>query len=173
MDRRTFVALAGAAAIAGELPSLARAQAGVATEAIMAAPEIKSYAMMLTYSDHKVMPFSSVDALVIHPRGKVDVADGWTIERAMTEIWPGPGKWWSGDNLNAFFELSYKDNGFAPVPKVAVEQNAPGPAVLDGETVGIISQDGTVEFGPQFDGDESDRAAWREMGRMFVTLAAQ
>jgi hypothetical protein len=164
MCRRTFVATAGAAAIAGALPVMAQAAD---------APDVVSYALMMTYPDHSIYD-ANVEVLIIHPRGKFDIAPEWTIERAMTEIWPQSGKWWNGDP-GEFFAVSWCEDTSADFfgRHINVELNASSPTTRDETLVAVITKDGSVEFGPQFDGDESDRAAWREMGRVFVVLAEQ
>ena len=177
MDRRTFVATAGAAAIAGALPAIAQDAPVIAQDLPLSGSY--NYAMLLTYQDVTLKAYhditlkgANVDALTIAQRGRITLAPGWTVERAMTDIWPQPGKWWTGDRLDAFFALSYHDKPEG-ASHVDVQANAAGPADRSASgMVAIVNQDGSVEFGPAFDGDESDRAAWREMGRMFVKLAA-
>jgi len=159
MDRRTFFATAGAAAIAGTLPAIANE--------LMPTPEVPiyNYALLMTYSNHNVTPWKNVDAFSIAPHGRMTIDADWTIERAMTDIWPGPGGLVLKDkDSTEYFGLSFPQNGFRmPTTETARDETL----------VAVIDKDGSVEFGPQFDGDESDRAAWREMGRMFVKLAAE
>lgn len=167
MNRRSFTALGAAAVVAPLVPALA--QEAVVGQSLPMDSHF-TYALVLQYHDASIKD-ATAEALIIHPRGKVDVAPGWTIERAMTVIWPQVGKWWGEPNtIGEFFALIYRDD---PNPLTYVEKDVPAPTPRDGNLVAVISRDGIVEFGPQFDGDESDRAAWREMGRVFVKLAAQ
>jgi hypothetical protein len=96
----------------------------------------------------------------IGPTGRIALAPGWTVQEVLEKIWPKKGGLPDVHPEDSLFSVRY----FRDESVLALILGDSSPFVVR------ANRDGSVEFGPAFDGDERDRELWRQIGVGFLSL---